>query len=93
MDLQHLFIRATKDPNYLAKKAACDCSKVSRVVPVQAVPVGTVNLAPAQQEGKPISRSNTRRMLSGQTNHCNCERKETENNRYPREIFNNVVVC
>merc|ERR1711923_180856 len=45
-------VSATRDPNYVPKIApACDCSKIRQEV--QAVPLNTANLAPAQQEGKP----------------------------------------
>merc|ERR1711923_186481 len=43
---------ATRDPNYIEKaNPTCDCSKIRQEV--QAVPLNTANLAPAQQEGKP----------------------------------------
>merc|ERR1712012_1115702 len=43
---------ATRDPNYIEKaNPTCDCSKTRQEV--QAVPLNTANLAPAQQEGKP----------------------------------------
>merc|ERR1712130_1100614 len=43
-------VSATRDPNYIEKaNPTCDCSKIRQEV--QAVPLNTATLAPAQQEG------------------------------------------
>merc|ERR1711923_204915 len=69
---------ATRDPNYIEKaKPSCDCSKIRQEV--QAVPINTANLAPAQQEGKPSAPVKPLKNVVSATrdpNYCNCSNTE-----------------
>merc|ERR1711923_401836 len=69
---------ATRDPNYIEKaKPSCDCSKIRQEV--QAVPLNTANLAPAQQEGKPSAPVKPLKNVVSATrdpNYCNCSNTE-----------------
>merc|ERR1712213_277579 len=84
-------VRATRDPNYVPKNApatrdpsyiekanpTCDCSKIRQEV--QAVPLNTANLAPAQQEGKPSAPVKPLKNVVSATrdpNYCNCSNTE-----------------
>merc|ERR1712213_15072 len=68
---------ATRDPNYIEKaNPTCDC-KIRQEV--QAVPLNTANLAPAQQEGKPSAPVKPLKNVVGATrdrNYCNCSNTE-----------------
>merc|ERR1712213_153519 len=69
---------ATRDPNYIEKaNPTCDCSKIRQEV--QAVPLNTANLAPAQQEGKPSAPVKPLKNVVSATrdpNYCNCSNTE-----------------
>merc|ERR1712130_538787 len=69
---------ATRDPNYIEKaNPTCDCSKIRQQV--QAVPLNTANLAPAQQEGKPSAPVKPLKNVVSATrdpNYCNCSNTE-----------------
>jgi len=69
---------ATRDPNYIEKaNPTCDCSKIRQEV--QAVPLNTANLAPAQQEGKPSAPVKPLKNVVSATrdpNYCNCSNAE-----------------
>merc|ERR1712130_1086283 len=69
---------ATRDPNYIKKaNPTCDCSKIRQEV--QAVPINTANLAPAQQEGKqpaPVKPLNNIVKATRDPNYCNCSNTE-----------------
>merc|ERR1711902_88343 len=71
-------VRATRDPNYTEKaNPTCDCSKIRQEV--QAVPLNTANLAPAQQEGKPSAPVKPLKNVVSATrdpNYCNCSNTE-----------------
>merc|ERR1712130_700026 len=71
-------VRATRDPNYIEKaNPTCDCSKIRQQV--QAVPLNTANLAPAQQEGKPSAPVKPLKNVVSATrdpNYCNCSNTE-----------------
>merc|ERR1711923_412653 len=71
-------VSATRDPNYVPKaKPSCDCSKIRQKV--QAVPINTANLAPAQQEGKPSAPVKPLKNVVSATrdpNYCNCSNTE-----------------
>merc|ERR1711923_312441 len=69
---------ATRDPNYIEKaNPTCDCSKIRQEV--QALPLNTANLAPAQQEGKPSDPVKPLKNVVSATrdpNYCNCSNTE-----------------
>merc|ERR1712213_171663 len=69
---------ATRDPSYIEKaNPTCDCSKIRQEV--QAVPLNTANLAPAQQEGKPSAPVKPLKNVVSATrdpNYCNCSNTE-----------------
>merc|ERR1712033_21133 len=69
---------ATRDPNYIKKaNPTCDCSKIRQEV--QAVPINTANLAPAQQEGKqsaPVKPLKNVVKATRDPNYCNCSNTE-----------------